>query len=213
MNSVNSFWVTFRKNLLFCFLILCLLAKIVVIVGSVRSERHGIKVAKWIVAKLQNRGHQVFLADPVELKLPLLDKMYKEIESPSEKLQEFQKIIKDADGYVPITPEYNHSVSSALKNTLDYFLEEYFFKPSAIVSYSVGSFGGILAGNHLRQILAEMGTLAIPSQLSISKVQEVFDTDGKLLDENYEKRISRFLDEFEWHVSAFTKQRKSGTPY
>ena len=104
-------------------------------------------------------------------------------------------------------------MSSALKNTLDYFLEEYFFKPSAIVSYSVGSFGGILAGNHLRQILAEMGTLAIPSQLSISKVQEVFDTDGKLLDENYEKRISRFLDEFEWPVSAFTKQRKSGTPY
>ena len=48
---------------------------------------------------------------------------------------------KEADGYVPITPEYNHSVSSALKNTLDYFLEEYFFKPSAIISYSVGNFG------------------------------------------------------------------------
>jgi len=192
---------------------LCLLAKIVVIVGSVRSERNGIKVAKWIVEKLQNRGHQVFLADPMELALPLLDKMYKEMESPTEKLQEFQKIIKDADGYVPITPEYNHSVSSALKNTLDYFLEEYFFKPSAIVSYSVGSFSGILAGNHLRQILAEMGTPSIPSQLPISKVQEVFDNDGKLLDENYEKRTSRFLDEFEWYVSAFAKQRETGMPY
>ena len=86
------------------------MAKIAVIVGSVRSERYGIKVEKRIVIKLQNRGHQVFLVDPVELTLPLLDKMYKEIESPSKKLQEFQKIIKDADGYIPITLEYNQCV-------------------------------------------------------------------------------------------------------
>jgi len=58
-----------------------------------------------------------------------------------------------------------------------------------------------------------MDTLAIPSQLSISRVQKVFDDDGKLLDENYEKRILRLLDEFEWYVSAFTKQRENGTPY
>jgi len=189
------------------------MAKIVVIVGSVRSERHGIKVAKWVVSKLEAKGHDVSLVDPLELELPLLDKMYKEMESPPEKLQQLQKIIKDADGYVPITPEYNHSVSSALKNTLDYFLEEYFFKPSAIISYSVGPFGGVIAGNHLRQILAAMGTLAISSQFPISKVNEVFDSDGKLLDENYERRFSRFLEEFEWYVSAFAKQRESGTPY
>ena len=189
------------------------MAKIAVIIGSVRSERNGIKVAKWVVSKLEAKGHTVSLVDPVELDLPLLDKMYKEMESPPEKLQKLQKIIKDADGYVPITPEYNHSVSSALKNTLDYFLEEYFFKPSAIISYSVGSFGGVTAGNHLRQILAEMGTLAISSQFPISKVNEVFDDEGKLLDENYERRFSRFLEEFEWYVSAFAKQRESGTPY
>ncbi|MGY5150576.1 MAG: NADPH-dependent FMN reductase [Candidatus Nitrosopumilus sp. bin_68KS] len=189
------------------------MAKIVVIIGSVRSERQGIKVAKWIVEQLKSRDHQVSMVDPLELELPMLDKMYKEMKFPSTKLQELQKIIQDADGYVPITPEYNHSVSSALKNTLDYFLEEYFFKPSAIVSYSVGSFGGILAGNHLRQILAEMGMPAIPSQLPISKVQDVLDNDGKLLDKNYERRITKFLDEFEWYVSAFAKQREIGTPY
>ena len=152
------------------------------------------------------------MVDPVELDLPLLDKMYKEMKSPPEKLQELQKIIKDADGYIPIAPEYNHSISSAMKNTLDYFLEEYFFKPSAIISYSVGPFGGIVAGNHLRQILAEMGASAIPSQLPISKVHETFD-DGNLLDENYDRRFSRFLDEFEWYVTALAKQRESGTPY
>ena len=63
------------------------MAKIVVIVGSVRTERHGIKVAKWVVKKLEEKGHQVSLVDPVELDLPLLDKMYKEMNPPPEKLQ------------------------------------------------------------------------------------------------------------------------------
>ena len=189
------------------------MAKIAVIVGSVRAERHGIKVANWIVKKLQEKQHEVSLVDPLELELPLLDKMYKEMTSPPQKLQNLQAIIKNADGYVPVTPEYNHSVSSALKNTMDYFLEEYFFKPSAIVSYSVGPFGGVVAANHLRQVLAEMGAPAIPSQFPISKVHEVFDENGNLIDENYDRRIVRFLDEFDWYVSALEKQRKLGTPY
>ena len=179
-----------------------------VIVGSVRSERQGIKVGNWVVKKLKDRGHTVTLVDPLKLQLPLLDKMYKEMTTPSENLQNLYTVIKEADGYIPITPEYNHSISSAMKNTLDYFLEEYFFKPSGIVSYSVGPFGGILAGNHLRQVLAEMGTRAIPSQLPISKVQYVFGKDGELLDKNYERRSDRFFDEFEWYVNAFSEQRK-----
>jgi NAD(P)H-dependent FMN reductase len=189
------------------------MAKIVVIIGTVRSERQGIKVANWIVKKLEERNHEVHLVDPIQLQLPLLDKMYKEMKTPPENLQKLHTIIKEADGYIPVTPEYNHSISAAMKNTLDYFLEEYFFKPSGIVSYSVGASGGILAGNHLRQVLAEMGAPAIPSQLPISKVQNVFGDDGELLDTNYERRFEKFFDEFEWYVSALYEQRKKGTPY
>ena len=189
------------------------MAKIAVIVGSVRSDRQGIKVAKWIVKKLKERNHEVSLVDPAELELPLLDKMYKELESPPENLKKLYTVISESDGYIPVTPEYNHSTSGAMKNTLDYLLEEYFFKPSAIISYSAGPFGGVLAGNHLRQVLAEMGSPAIPSQLPISKVQDVFGEDGELLDENYDRRVKRFLDEFEWYVDAFSEQRKKGTPY
>jgi len=189
------------------------LAKIALIVGSVRSDRQGIKVARWLEQKLKDRNHIVFFIDPVELDLPLLDRMYKEMTDPLPKLKELRTMIKDADGYLPVTPEYNHSISSALKNTLDIFLEEYFFKPSAIVSYSVGGFGGITAAQQLRIIFAELGAPSISSSFSISKVQDVFDDDGKLLDENYEKRISRFLDEFEWYIEAFKKQREKGTPY
>lgn len=189
------------------------MAKIALFVGSVRRDRHGIKVARWMEKKLQERNHDVFFIDPMELNLPLLDRMYKEMEEPTQKLKDLQKMIKDADGYLPVTPEYNHSTSSALKNTLDYFLEEYFFKPSAIVSYSVGIFGGINAAQHLRQIFAELGAPSMSSSFSIPRVNNVFDKDGKLIDNEYERRVKRFLDEFDWYMEAFTNQRKKGIPY
>jgi NAD(P)H-dependent FMN reductase len=77
----------------------------------------------------------------------------------------------------------------------------------------MGGFGGILAAQQLRIIFAELGAPAISSSLSISKVQNVFDEDGKLLDESYDKRVSRFLNEFEWYIEAFKNQREKGTPY
>lgn len=186
---------------------------IAVILGSVRSDRNGAKVGQCITKKIQDRGHNVSLIDPMQLDLPILDRMYKEMENPEPKFQKLQNMIISADGYIPITPEYNHTTSAALKNTLDYYLEEYFFKPSAIVSYSVGSFGGINAAQHLRQIFAELGSPSIPSSLQISKIHEAFDEKGNLLHQEYEKRIDRFLDEFEWYLAAFKNQREKGTPY
>jgi NAD(P)H-dependent FMN reductase len=189
------------------------LAQIAVFVGSVRRDRKGIKVARWIERKLQERNHKVSFIDPMELDLPLLDRMYKEMENPSEKLVELRDKIKNAEGYIPVTPEYNRSTSSALKNTLDYFLEEYYFKPSAIVSYSPGMFAGINAAQQLRLIFAELGSPSIPSSFAIPRVHKVFDENGILIDEAYDKRISKFLDEFEWYVNALTSQRSNGTPY
>lgn len=189
------------------------MAQIAVFVGSVRIDRKGIGVARWIEKKLQERNHNVSLIDPVELDLPLLDRMYKEMENPSEKLVELRNNIKNADGYIPVTPEYNRSTSSALKNTLDYFLEEYYFKPSAIVSYSPGMFAGINAAQQLRLIFAELGSPSIPSSFAIPRVHKVFDEKGSLIDESYNKRVGKFLDEFEWYVNALTQQRSKGTPY
>jgi len=189
------------------------MSKIALILGSVRQDRQGIKIGRWMEQKLKERNHTVFFIDPVELDLPLLDRMYKEMSKPPEKLKVLRQQIKDAEGYLAITPEYNHSISSALKNTLDYFLEEYFFKPSAIVSYSAGSFGGIRAAEHLRLVFAELGAPSISSSFPISKVQDVFDANGILKEQAYEKRVQRFLEEFEWYIEAFRNQRQKGTPY
>jgi NAD(P)H-dependent FMN reductase len=189
------------------------MAKIALIVGSVRQERQGIKVARWMEEKLKNRNHVVFFIDPLELNLPLLDKMYKEMTDPPEKMKSLQSKINDAEGYLAVTPEYNVGTSGAMKNTLDYFLEEYFFKPSAIVSYSPGMFGGINAAQQLRLIFAELGAPSISSSFSIPKLHKVFSEDGKLIDEAYDKRVLKFLAEFEWYIEAFKNQRAKGTPY
>lgn len=159
------------------------MAQITLFVGSVRRDRQGIKVARWIEEKLTARGHTVYFIDPLELNLPLLDRMYKEMENPPSVLSDLQNKIKNAEGYLAVTPEYNHSTSAAMKNTLDYFLEEYFFKPSAIVSYSAGGFGGVNAAQHLPLIFAELGAPSISSSFAISRVREAFDDTGKLVQE------------------------------
>ncbi len=186
---------------------------IAIILGSVRRDRNGGRVSRWITKKIKARDHKTILIDPIDLDLPILDRMYKEMEDPEPKFQKLRDMIDTADGYVPITPEYNHTVSGALKNTLDYCLEEYFFKPSAIISYSMGPFGGVNAAQHLRQIFAELGAPSIPSSLQISKVHEALDQSGNLLAQEYERRVDRFLDEFEWYLDAFKTQRLKGTPY
>ena len=189
------------------------MARIALIVGSVREKRQGIKVARWMEGILKSRGHTVYFIDPLELNLPLLNKMYKEMPNPTPELIDLRNKIKDAEGYMAVTPEYNRSTSAAMKNTLDYFLEEYYFKPSAIVSYSPGFFGGINAAQQLRLVFAELGAPSIPSSFSISRVNEAFDDNGKLVDDRYDKTVVRFLEEFEWYIEALKNQRKNGTPY
>ena len=100
-----------------------------------------------------------------------------------------------------------------MKNTLDYFLEQYYFKPSAIVSYSPGFFGGINAAQQLRLVFAELGAPAIPASFAISRVNEVFDDKDEFVDERYNNRVVHFLDEFEWYIEALRDHRKSGTQY
>ena len=138
------------------------MAKIALIVGSVRRDRQGIKVARWMNEKLKNRNHMVSFIDPLELNLALLDRMDKEMVEPSEEMKSLRNKINDAEGYLAVTPEYNRGLSGAMKNTLDYFLEEYYFKPSAIVSYSPGMFGGVNAAQQLRLVFAELGAHLYP---------------------------------------------------
>jgi NAD(P)H-dependent FMN reductase len=183
---------------------------IVVFYGSVRSARQGIKAARFIVSQCRERGHEVQLIDPLEYPLPLLDKMYKEYdpdEAP-EVLRTLARLAIAADAYIVVSGEYNHTVPPALTNLMDHFLEEYFWKPSAIVCYSAGPFGGVRAAMTLRAMLAEMGMSSIPSLLPIPGVQDAFKDDGTPVDENYVQRAARFLTELEWYAHAMKEARE-----
>ena len=189
--------------------------KLIVVYGSVRTERKGIAAARFAVNQFQARGHQVVLFDPKELELPLLDKMYKEYPAGSapEPLERMATQIRDADGVVLVTGEYNHAIPPALCNLLDYFLETWFWRPSAIISYSAGSFGGVRAVEHLRCMLAELGMPAIPTSLPVPKVQSAFDEQGAATDPGMKSRFERFAKQFEWYCEALAHQRAQGTPY
>lgn len=190
------------------------MAKITVFVGSIRDGRAGRKVADWVVRGLQEREHDVFLVDPLEHDdMLLLDHMYKSVENPSEDFQALQRTVSESDGYVAVTPEYNHSFSGTIKNAIDVFLEEYNFKCFGIVTYSAGGTGGIRAAEALRGVTAELGAPAIPTSVAVSKVGSAFDDEGNLLEEAYTKRLAKFLDELEWFVDALASKRQQGTPY
>jgi NAD(P)H-dependent FMN reductase len=114
---------------------------------------------------------------------------------------------------VIVSAEYNNSIPPALSNLLDHFLEEYFFKPSAIACYSEGAFGGVRAAMQLRAMLAEMGMSSIPSILPFPSAQEMLAEDGTPTGDEPGKSADRFLDEFLWYANALKAARANGTPY
>jgi NAD(P)H-dependent FMN reductase len=186
-----------------------------IVYGSVRSARQGIKLARFLVRQVEARGHRAHLIDPLEVRLPLLDRMYKEYpqgEAP-EVLEQMAGRLRAADGFLIVSGEYNHGVPPALKNLLDHFLEEWFWRPSAIACYSAGAFGGVRAAMQLRATLAELGMPSIPSLYPVPKVGEQFDDEGSPLDAAHERRVGRFLAEFEWYAGALKAARANGVPY
>jgi NAD(P)H-dependent FMN reductase len=188
---------------------------ILIIYGSVRRDRQGIKAARFILQACLERGYRATLVDPAEEKLPLLDRMYKEFppDQRPENLERLAAGIREADAFIIVSGEYNHSIPPALSNLLDHFLEEYFWRPSGIVCYSAGAFGGVRAAMQLRAMLCELGTPSIPSLLPIPHVQDAFDDDGRPQDQEYHRRAARFLDELEWYANALKAARAGGVPY
>jgi NAD(P)H-dependent FMN reductase len=193
---------------------------VAVLLGSVRSDRIGDRAAKWVIAELEKRGHEAVLVDAAELKLPLLDKMWKEIKKDplakyaklQEKLAPVAKLYARADGFCIVSAEYNHSIPPGLTNLIDYFLEEYFFRPSAIVCYSGGPYGGVRAAMQLRALLPEVGMTTIPSLQPIQSIGSSLGKDGVALTQELAEKSGKFFDEFEWYMRAMKAERAKGVP-
>jgi NAD(P)H-dependent FMN reductase len=188
---------------------------IAILFGSYRRDRLGIRAARYLEWKLAERGHVVHLVDARDVGLPVLDRMYKEYPkgtAPPE-MERLAAMFRAADAFVLVSGEYNHSLQPGLTNLLDHFLEEYFWRPSAIVSYSEGRFGGARAAVQLREMVAELGMPSISSTLPMPRAQELLDENGRPLDQKWDRRFGRFAAELEWYAEALKAQREKGTPY
>jgi NAD(P)H-dependent FMN reductase len=190
--------------------------RILVFYGSYRSDRKGIRLADYLVAQLKARGDEPELIDAKAVGLPILDRMYKEYpkgEAP-EALETLAGKIKAADAFVFVTGEYNWGVQPGLKNLTDHFLEEFFWRPAAIASYSFGRLGGARSSYAWHNTLNEMGMVVISSTLTVGGIQATLDEHAQPIGEGGEalaKGFTRFAEDLRWWTEA-TKAQKAVRP-
>jgi NAD(P)H-dependent FMN reductase len=191
--------------------------KILVFYGSYRSDRMGIRLADFIVARLRARGDAAELIDAKDVGLPMLDRMYKEYPpgSAPPALHALAEKIRGADAFVFVVGEYNWGVQPGLKNLTDHFLEEWFWRPAAIASYSGGRLSGVRSSVAWHGILSEMGMVVISSVLAVGPIAQTLDADGapsvpagKALDQAF----PRFADDLSWWTEAAKAQRALRSP-
>jgi NAD(P)H-dependent FMN reductase len=193
--------------------------RILVFYGSYRSDRLGIRLAQFVIDGFRARGDDVELIDAREVGLPMLDRMYKEYrkgEAPAA-LEKLAGQVREADGFVFVTGEYNWGVQPGLKNLTDHFLEEWFWRPAAIASYSAGRFAGARAATAWHGTLSEMGMVVVSSTIAAGPIAQTLSVDGGPIGEGgkaLEHSFPRFADNFSWWVEAAKAQRaKKQPPY
>ena len=191
--------------------------RILVFYGSYRSDRMGIRLADFIVGSLRGRGDDAELIDAKVVGLPMLDRMYKEHPrgTAPPALEELAEKIRTADAFVFVTGEYNWGVQPGLKNLTDHFLEEWFWRPAAVASYSAGRLSGVRAGIAWHGTLSEMGMVVISSTLSVSPIGHAFDHEGRPAGETGEallRAFPRFAEDLDWWTEAAKAQRARRSP-
>lgn len=202
--------------------------KFLIFLGTVRDStppkpaRLGARVALAALECLKNRyeEHEFELVDALEYPLETVFKphfSYSKSKAPS-RLSELAEKIESSDGFVMISPEYNHSMSPALANLLNHFGSSLFsYKPSAIMTYSAGQWGGMRAAVGMRTYLSELGCLPVSAMIHVPKAQEVFAADGSLQagedQASWFDYFSRTFTQLVWWAQAAGEHRMKLDPH
>lgn len=185
--------------------------------GSYRRDRKGIRLADYTVAQLGGRGHKVRLIDAKVVGLPMLDRMHKEY-APGDAppaMSELATAIRAADAFVFVVGEYNWGVQPGLKNLTDHFLEEWFWRPAAILSYSAGRQGGARANLAWHGTLSEMGMAVVSSTITVGQIDQALDPDAQPIGDGgaaLARAFPRFAADLEWWAEAAQRQRAERAP-
>ncbi len=165
--------------------------KILALAGSLRKDSFNKKLARIAAVAARAAGADVTFIDLADYRMPIYDGDLEATEGLPENAKKLKQIFKDHQGLIIASPEYNSSVSAALKNTIDWVsrpvpgepdLAPFIGKVAALMSASPGALGGLRGLVHLRAILGNIKVLVLPEQIAINKAAEAFDDKGQLKD-------------------------------
>ncbi len=189
--------------------------KIAVILGSTRQFRRSELLVNWVLKELKtHKKVEVEFLDLRDYSMPFFDEQISPKFNPDRQPDKIAKKwldkLNQSDGFVIITPEYNHGMPAVLKNAIDYVAFELQRKPVAVVSH--GSTGGARATSDLKIVISESRGIVIPSNIAITKrVAELFDEDGNIYrqfeDMGWQERLTATIDELLWYSEALTTAR------
>jgi NAD(P)H-dependent FMN reductase len=190
---------------------------VLVFYGSYRSTRVGIRMANFVTNELRAHGAIPELIDAREVGLPIIDRMYKEFTKGTapKAMEDLARKIRSADAFVFVIGEYNFGPQPGLKNLTDHFLEEWYWRPAAIVSYSPSRLSGARASAAWHPILSEMGMVVVSSTAAIGPIDETLDAQGNPIGAVgglAQKALHRVIDDLAWWSSAARNQRCLQSP-
>lgn len=177
---------------------------IVILIGTTREQRksiHAAKMMKQVADTYDNITAE--LVDPKDFRFE------GDGNDPEGKDTRYSEITARADGFLVVTPEYNHSFPGSLKRMLDSELENYIHKPVAFAGVSNGSWGGVRAIESLVNAIREMGLVATFTDMHFPRVQDIFNEDGTLTDEKYIKYARGCFDELIWMATILKNGRQN----
>ncbi len=164
--------------------------KILAFAGSLRKDSYNKKLVKIAAHAAEQAGGEVTLIDLNDYPLPVYSGDIEELEGIPANALKLKELFSNSDGFIISSPEYNSSLSGALKNAIDWvsrpaspkevYLSCFTDKVALIISASVGALGGLRGLVHLRLILQNINVFVIPGQKSISNAMEAFDATGNL---------------------------------
>lgn len=181
---------------------------VAVLAGTTRAKRESIKAA-WYVAEFARHlgGVEVIFVDPAEFDFP------GDGNDPEGKDPRYTEIVRRADAFFIVTPEYNHSFPGSLKRMLDSELQLYNHKPVAFAGASDGNWGGVRAVESLLTAVRETGLVALSWDVYFPYVQNIFSEDGNIKEdyrERYEKSLGKLFAELLWFARLLKRGREQG---
>ncbi|MBK4216238.1 NAD(P)H-dependent oxidoreductase [Paracoccus caeni] len=183
--------------------------RIGVILGSIREGRVNDRVAAWVIDQLSDHGFETRVIDPADP--ALLPVQIGDTEATTR----LRKRMEGLDGFVIVTPEYNHAAPGQLKTLIDAVISEWWARPVGLISYG-GISGGLRAIESLRIVLAEVHTVTLRDTVSFASPWRKFDEAGHILDANEaaaaEAAMAIFAHRLKWWADALAEARQA-RPY